>query len=110
MANNENDLINLLIEERKKLKLTQNKLSIKADLSHTTIARIENKEMSPTLKTFILMANQLGYDLVLQKLDTNESDTKESKFRMAAESAGYEIINNNILANDVLVLKKSIRK
>lgn len=95
MPNNSQDLINLLIEKRKKLKLTQNKLSKKVDVSHTSIARIENGEMNPTLSLFISIANELGYDLILQKTEENENES--------------ETIFEN---DDIVVLKKKkdIRK
>lgn len=76
MPNNSQDLINMLIEERKRLKLSQNKLSKKVNVSHTSIARIESGEMSPTLSLFILIANEVGYDLTLQKIEQNESELK----------------------------------
>lgn len=95
MPNNSQDLVNLLIEKRKKLKLTQNKLSKKTDLSHTSIARIENGEMNPTLNVFISIANELGYDLTLQKIEQKENES--------------ETIFEN---DDIIILKKKkdIRK
>lgn len=95
MPNNSQDLINLLVEKRKQLKLTQNKLSKKVDVSHTSIARIENGEMNPTLSLFISIANELGYDLTLQKIEQSDNET--------------ETIFEN---DDIVVLKKTkdIRK
>ena len=75
MPNNSKELINLLIEKRNQLKLTQNKLSKKVNVSHTSIARIENGEMNPTLSTFINIANELGYDLVLQEIEPKQEET-----------------------------------
>ena len=75
MSNNSKDLINLLIEKRNQLKLTQNKLSKKVNVSHTSIARIENGEMNPTLSLFINIANELGYDLVLQEIEPKQEET-----------------------------------
>lgn len=79
MPNTNKDLINLLIEKRKQLKLTQNKLSKKVNVSHTSIARIENDEMNPTLSLFIKMANELGYDLVLQPIQEKSDTTSKKK-------------------------------
>ena len=120
MPNNSKDLINLLIEKRKQLKLTQNKLAKKVDVSHTTIARIETKEMNPTLSLFISLANELGYDLTLQKINENHTNletendikTTEEVLKQVINKLGYETINNNIFDKDVLVLKKTkdIRK
>ena len=76
MPNDSKDLINLLVEKRKQLKLTQNKLSKKVDVSHTSIARIENGEMNPTLSLFISIANELGYDLILQKIEQGENNSE----------------------------------
>lgn len=75
MPNNSKDLINLLIEKRNQLNLTQNKLSKKVNASHTSIARIENGEMNPTLTLFITIANELGYDLVLQEIEPKQEET-----------------------------------
>lgn len=74
MPNNNMDLIELLIQKRKQLNLTQNQLSQQINVSHTSVARIESGEMNPTLKLFISMANELGYDVTLKKID----ETKES--------------------------------
>ena len=90
MPNDSKDLINLLVEKRKQLKLTQNKLSKKVDVSHTSIARIENGEMNPTLSLFISIANELGYDLILQKIEQGENNS--------------ETIYEN---DDIIVLKKT---
>lgn len=74
MPNNSKDLINLLIEKRNQLNLTQNKLSKRVNVSHTSIARIENNEMNPTLSLFINIANELGYDLVLQEIEKKQEE------------------------------------
>lgn len=92
MPNDSKDLINLLVEKRKQLKLTQNKLSKKVEVSHTSIARIENGEMNPTLSLFISIANELGYDLTLQKIEQNDNES--------------ETIFEN---DDIVVLKKTKR-
>ncbi len=76
MPNDSNDLINLLIEKRKKLNITQNKLSKKVCVAHTSIARIENGEVNPTLSTFISIANELGYDLILQEIEQNKNNSE----------------------------------
>ena len=75
MPNKSKELINLLIKKRNQLNLTQNKLSKKVNVSHTSIARIENGEMNPTLTLFINIANELGYDLVLQEIDHKTKET-----------------------------------
>lgn len=71
-------------------------------MSHTSIARIENGETSPTLKVFIELANQLGYDLILQDLNIED---EENELTTAINNAGYDIINENI-NDDILVLKR----
>ena len=91
MPNNSKDLINLLIEKRNQLNLTQNKLSKKVNISHTSIARIENGEMNPTLSLFINIANELGYDLVLQEIEPKQEET---------------IYENN----DIIIKKKILEK
>lgn len=73
--NNSQELIKELIIKRKQLKMSRNKLSKKIGVYHSSIDRIEKDEMNPTLNIFIAMANTLGYDLVLQKLDKQPEDT-----------------------------------
>ena len=91
MPNNSKDLINLLIEKRNQLNLTQNKLSKRVNVSHTSIARIENGEMNPTLSLFINIANELGYDLVLQEIEPKQEETICEK-------------------NDIIIKKKILEK
>ena len=78
MPNDARDLINLLVEKRTQLELSQNKLSKKVDVAHTSIARIENGEMNPTLSLFIQIANELGYDLILQEIEPNQSELQKN--------------------------------
>lgn len=80
MPNNSEDLINLLIVKRKELNITQNKLSKKVDVAHSSIERIENFKMNPTLGLFISIANELGYDVFLREIKENDYK-KESVFK-----------------------------
>jgi len=68
---NSQELIKQLKEERTKLQITKNKLGENSNTSHTTIARIENGEVMPTLETFIRIADSLGYDVELVKKDNS---------------------------------------
>lgn len=72
MPNNSEDLINLLIVKRKELNITQNKLSKKVDVAHSSTERIENFKMNPTLGLFISIANELGYDVFLREIKEND--------------------------------------
>lgn len=74
MLNSSEDLIKILKEKREKLKISQNKLAKKIDVAHTSIARIENGTINPTLAIFISMANELGYDLKFTQIDENEKN------------------------------------
>ena len=77
IPNDVRDLINLLVEKRTQLKLSQYKLSKKVDVAHTSIARIENGEMNPSLRLYISIANELGYDLILQEIKLNSSELQD---------------------------------
>lgn len=76
MPNSSEDLINLLKEKRKELKISQNKLAKKIDVAHTSVARIEKGTINPTLSIFISMANELEYDLTLTQIDENDKIRK----------------------------------
>ena len=61
------ELIEILKEERKKLEISKYKLGKESNTSHTTIMRIENGDVMPSLDTFIRIADSLGYDVELVK-------------------------------------------
>ena len=58
-------LIGQLIEIRKKQALSQGDLAVKLNKSQQAVSRIENRDVSPSLKTICSMADSLGYELKL---------------------------------------------
>ena len=72
------DMISFLKNERKNSSITMNQLAKGVDVSHTSISRIENGQMSPTLEIFIKYADYLGYELKLVKKEkTKEEQPKQ---------------------------------
>ena len=58
-------LIGQLIAIRKAQELSQGDLAEKLDKSQQAISRIENRDVSPSLKTICSIADSLGYELKL---------------------------------------------
>lgn len=58
-------LIGQLIAIRKEKELSQGDLAVKLDKSQQAISRVENRDVSPSLKMICSMAASLGYELKL---------------------------------------------
>lgn len=61
--NTEHDLLQKIIQRRKELGISQQKLADMISLPQSTIARIEAEIVSPRLETIILIANALGISI-----------------------------------------------
>ena len=61
--NTEHDLLQKIIQKRKELGISQQKLADMISLPQSTIARIEAEIVSPRLETIILIANALGISI-----------------------------------------------
>lgn len=59
-------MIEKLKKKRIELGLSQNKLSKVISVSNTTISRIEDYKMSPTLDMYIRLADALGFEVKLE--------------------------------------------
>ena len=59
------DLIATLVKVRRLKKMTQAQLAIKANLTQTQIARVENLTYKPSLETLMKILNALDLDLAL---------------------------------------------
>ena len=59
------DLIATLVKVRRLKKMTQAQLAIKANLTQTQIARVENLTYKPSLETLMKIVNGLDLDLAL---------------------------------------------
>lgn len=66
-ADKEKELIDELINIRKKQDMSQNQLAELTGNRQQAISRIEKKEHSPSLKLFYSMVHALGYDLKIVK-------------------------------------------
>lgn len=66
-ADREKELIDELIDLRKKQTMSQNQLAKLTGNKQQAISRIEKKEYSPSLKLFYGMVRALGYDLKIVK-------------------------------------------
>lgn len=69
MVNNAWRLVKELREKRKKLRISQSWLSKRIGMSSIYISKIENGQKMPTLNDFVMMANELGYEVILQKIE-----------------------------------------
>ncbi len=61
--NTEHDLLQKIIQKRKELGISQQKLADMISIPQSTIARIEAEIVSPRLETIILIANALGISI-----------------------------------------------
>lgn len=67
ISDNDIELVNDLIEIRKKENISQVRLAEMTGNSQQSISRYENKTHSPSLKSFCGMVNALGYKLKIVK-------------------------------------------
>ena len=66
-SDKEKELIDELVNIRKKQNMSQNQLAKITGNKQQAISRIEKKEHSPSLKLFYSMVRALGYDLKIVK-------------------------------------------
>ena len=66
-AEKERELIDALVDARKKQNISQSQLAKLTGNKQQAISRMENKEHSPSLKSFSSIADALGYELQLVK-------------------------------------------
>lgn len=64
--NTEHDLLQKIIQKRKELGISQQKLADMISLPQSTIARIEAEIVSPRLETIILIVNALGISIEIK--------------------------------------------
>ncbi len=75
-------LIETLKEKRIQMNMSQNKLSKIISVSNTTVLRIEDQEMNPTLDIFVRLADALGYDVKLEKRNYKDEAEEEKNKEM----------------------------
>lgn len=66
-SNEERELIDQIIRLRREQKLSQKELAEITGNKQQAISRIENKEHSPSLRTFCNILNALGYRLTIER-------------------------------------------
>ena len=59
----EYDIIGQIIKLRKEQSLSQKDVALKINKSQQAVSRVENKEISPSLKFICSMVDSLGYEL-----------------------------------------------
>lgn len=82
------DLGRRIREERRKLNLTQEKLSETIDVSTTYIGQIERGERCPTLDTLLKLSNALGVSidyLLHESLDTTSNTLSDLWVQMTRD-------------------------
>lgn len=72
MSENCVSLIDRLIEQRRRLGLTQQQLAQAANLTQPAIARLESKSSTPQLNTLLRVAYALGCSLELVPVSSSE--------------------------------------
>lgn len=72
LSNLEYELICDLVRIRKEQHLTQKEVAEKSDLIRETIAKIENKIVSPQINTLIKILEPLGYTLKIEKINKDK--------------------------------------
>lgn len=60
-----NDIVNVIIDRRKSLKVTQEVLSELSGISLRTIKQLESSKGNPTLNTILRLTDVLGLDIKL---------------------------------------------
>ena len=71
------DIINAIIEARKKNKLTQTELAEKTGLKQSVIARFEKNKNSPRIDTTIKMLLPMGYTLRVMPIDKDKISVQQ---------------------------------
>lgn len=72
MSENCVSLIDRLIEQRRRLGLTQQQLAQASNLTQPAIARLESKSSTPQLNTLLRVADALGCSLELVPVSSSE--------------------------------------
>lgn len=78
MQKKPSDLINELKQKRKKMLISRSRLSKRTGVSNDYISRIEAGEANPTLNVFVRIANELGYEVILQKIEKGNMEINKT--------------------------------
>ncbi len=63
------DVLRQLVKYRKQSGLSQGELAVKAGMKQQMLSKIEQRTISPTLKTFCSILDAMGYQIVITKKD-----------------------------------------
>ncbi len=69
LSNQINALMWALVDKRREEGLSQREFAKELDWKQPALARFERLEIIPRLDTFIKVANKLGYDVCLKKIE-----------------------------------------
>lgn len=72
VSNKEKELIEQMVDLRKRQNLSQKQLADKTGNKQQAISRIEKNEHSPSLQTFCNILNALGYGLAIERMIRHE--------------------------------------
>ena len=67
ISDNDKELVDKLIELRKKENISQSELAKMTGNTQQAISRLEKKSHSPSLQTFCNILNALGYGITIEK-------------------------------------------
>ena len=103
--NGDSNLGEKLLKLRKKLNITQIELAKICGLSHSTLSKIENNQLSPTFETILKITNGLKIDIsdfISKKIDINNKKTrrvitkKNNGLKYESRNYLYETLCNEI--------------
>jgi len=95
--NDGNNLGKKLLQLRKKLNITQIELAKISGLSHSTLSKIENNQLSPTFETILKITDGIKIDIsdfISKKIEINEKKTRRV---ITKKNEGLKYENRNYL-------------
>lgn len=91
------DIVDMIIDRRKELGLSQRELAQRCNMPQSTIARIETRQISPQIDTLTVIANKLSCNLSLESKVNNKWDGSHiSVFWKDELTAEINIENNRV--------------
>lgn len=91
------DLVDMLVNRRKELGLSQRELAKRCNMPQSTIARIETHQISPQIDTLTVIADKLSSRLLLESKSKNKwNGSHISVFWKDELTAEVDIQNNKV--------------
>lgn len=92
-----NNIVDMLAERRKELKISQRELARRCNMPQSTISRIETHQISPQIDTLSIIADKLGSRLLLEsKVKNKWNGSHIDVFWKDELTAEIDILNNKV--------------